>query len=221
MKFTLCKKQYLYIALAVLSLSLAITTHVFAQESQSALSLPAISNSEAERLNQEQSEMNERIEAGREERSERKNAVRGALTERIQDRIINLSRNMEGRMRAALERLEQIIGRMDSRIQKLEAEGVDTAQAETVLALAQESLKTAREALDGIDSTVVASITSDNPAASFPALRERYTTARNAIKDTHTHLQTMLAVLKDAVRASLDESGVSEVVSENDEPLTE
>ena len=91
MKRYFCKKQYVYIGLALVSVGLALTTHVFAQEPQTRDTESVLAN------------------------RERTIPVQGNLSEKIQNRIINLARNMLTKMNASINRLSQIISRMDSR----------------------------------------------------------------------------------------------------------
>lgn len=187
MKFTLSKKLYIYIALTIISLSLAATSHVFAQGIES--------------------------EAPSSVASERSAAAdRAALPERVQDRIINLSRNMEARMQAVTARFDNIIARMERRIEKLEAEGVDTSEATVFVGHAKTSLETAKSNLTDLDQTVVRAVTSDSPRDRYRTVRNSLMNTKHAVKDTHTHLRTTLALLKEAAREAGTGNGVSDAV---------
>ena len=159
MKFHFCKKQYIYLGLALVSIGLAFTTHVSAQETT---------------------------------------AADPALSERTQNRIINLARNMISRFSAAAERSEQITGRMESRIQKLKAQGVDTAQAEEVLGYARAELNEAKGTIGSLDSMTMEAVTSESPADSYYEVKQQFRIASFSIRDSYTHLRTIIGILSTA-----------------------
>ncbi len=134
----------------------------------------------------------------REEMRNRMEERRTALSLDRQDRIINLSRNMEAHMQAAVARLEQIIGRLESRMRKLDASGIDVSKAQEILELAKTSLATAKNDLVTVDTLVVSIISGDTARERFGEVRTIFISARNAIRDTHVHLQTVIGLLKEA-----------------------
>ncbi len=205
MKFTLCKKQYLYLALAVISMLLAVATRAFAQDA-----VPATYSSPDAPPNG--APVNQMINA-------RKEPV-VAFEDPKQNRIINLARNVIGKMQSATNRMEQIITRIDARIVILKSTGVNTAQAETSLMSSVNSLKSAKEMLASLDSSVISTITSENPRESFKTTKFQFSVVREALRSTHTNLKNTVTSLKEAVKASEQPSGASDAV-QNPQSLEE
>lgn len=129
-----------------------------------------------------------------------------ALPLRIQNRLINLSRNMESRMDAAILRIAQITGRVESRIAKLKAEGMDTSTAETMLEHSKSSLDTARGSITLVDETLINAVTSRNPYEGFRSAKRQFLITTHAIRDAHTHLRTVLELLKESEAIGVGDS---------------
>ena len=164
-------------------------------------------------------DMGERVEERRATSTDRREAMleqaaerRAALPERAQARITNLAANMSNRMDAVIGRLENVIGRLGSRIDKLEAQGVDTDEAETILGNASLELQNAKAILSGIDTNVAAMVGSETPREAWLRLRETFTSARDAIRLTHQGLRNTVAALKAAVAEAALGEGVSDAV---------
>jgi ABC-type anion transport system duplicated permease subunit len=172
MKFTFCKKQYFYLGLAVISLTLAVTSYVSAQES-------------SEQVETKETEIETPVKRSQ-----------GVLPDRFQNRIINLARNMISRMNAAVVRSEQINRRTESRIQKLKEQGVDTETAEMVLEYAKAELVEAKTTLSTLDAMTVAAVSSESPKESYKQVRWQFRIANASIRDSFTHLKTIIELLK-------------------------
>ncbi len=127
-------------------------------------------------------------------RSER----RGALSEVRQQRIINLAANISNRMDAAVNRLFNIISRIESRIQKLSLNGVDTSAAQDSLQEASRTLAEARALLRDIDTLVYEATTNEGAYGKWEDLRTRYQTIASLIRGTQTSLRETIANLKEA-----------------------
>ncbi len=200
MKFTLCKKQYIYLALAVISLALALTTRVFAQEMA-----PTENGSGAEQV--ESRLTDENTQAG-----ERRSGLKLA----VQDRIVNLSQNVTGKMRAAVNRMEQIIGRIDARTTLLKGQNIDTVAIESSVQSAKNSLAFAKNKLPLIDAFVIEQVSSENPAESFKNIKSEFAAIRDAIRNTHNILIFTVSLLKEAA----DKSGDTTDMQQSDDTAT-
>lgn len=93
-------------------------------------------------------------------------------------------------------RLEQIVGRLQTRISMIEAGGGDVTQAKQLLTDAGSSLGSARNRLTNIDEQVAASFGSADPRTSWSILRDNYTGARGDIVQAHTALVSAISLLK-------------------------
>tara|TARA_B100000508_G_scaffold141059_1_gene145730 strand:+ start:2307 stop:2984 length:678 start_codon:yes stop_codon:yes gene_type:complete len=138
-----------------------------------------------------------RKEAAQEVREER----RIQLQAQAQTRITNLAANMSNRMDAAIERLTNIADRLDSRIAKIQAEGVDTSAAEASLASARMSIDAAAAEIATIDTEVAAVVGSENVRTAWEGLKAKYQEIKNYIKTAHTELRNTVEALKTAVAA--------------------
>ncbi|GEM_PF-2635183 len=118
------------------------------------------------------------------------------LSERLQERIINLASNVVNRTDAAIKRLDNIAGRIDSRMDKLEAEGVDTTLPLERFNQGMMSLQSAKD----IQSTLISAssaISSDNPGQSFATLIETYRKIRQDLNVAHQAFTDTVQIMKD------------------------
>lgn len=202
MKYSLTTKYAPYLILA--ATLLLSSAFVFAQE-------PASITGEAPQTNTQQNE--EVRGAAREER-------RVALETRFQERIVNLSANVTKRITAGTDRMTNITLRIDSRIQKLKAQGVGTGAVEAKFSEAKNALTATHEAIAKFGSAQAA-IGSETPKESFSVIRGQFSDARAALKNTHTLLRETIALLKAAVAANEATTGVSDAVRAEPESTQE
>lgn len=114
------------------------------------------------------------------------------FTQAVQDRIINLVRNVIARIQASEERLQAISTRVESRIGKMKAGGADVHIAEQKLIDAKNDLATAHTMIGQL-STIDTVIRSDTP-------RQSYTVFRTQLYTTSDTLLRAYASLVDALR---------------------
>jgi hypothetical protein len=122
------------------------------------------------------------------------------LTERTQKRIINLSANISNRLDGISDRLWQISGRLEDRIEKQSSEGYDVTTARDSLAAAKSALETARKDLSTIDRRVLAAVGSTDPKTGWKDVRATYIIARDNIKVAHSELRNTIGNLKSATQ---------------------
>ena len=131
--------------------------------------------------------------AAREERQE----FRNTLSQQIQNRVRNLVANIVNPLTAALNRMESIITRLDSRIEKMSVTGFDTTPAKAKLGEAKDSLARARDMLSNISPIEVA-VSGDTPRIAYQEIRTELIAVREEILKIHALLRETVALLKNA-----------------------
>jgi len=137
------------------------------------------------------------------------------LQARAQERILNLAANMSNRMEAAITRIENISIRLESRISKLSAQGIDTAEAELQLAGAKLSIEAATESIAEIDELVTSMVMGEAARKGWIEVRKTFLTTRDHLRTAQAELRASVAALKLALREAATETGVSEAVRMN------
>lgn len=152
---------------------------------------------------QERSELIEERQENRAEAVEARETVRterqAALTEVRQQRVLNLAANISNRMEAAIGRLFTIVERLEGRISKLNAAGVDTAAAESKLREAAQLLASARAGLSNIDTLVTNATSAPTPKTAWQNVRTVYQQTGGQIRASHQALRETVALLKTAI----------------------
>lgn len=196
MKLSLSTQSILATALMLALMTAALS--VYAQETEETSTTSATTSAATSSSPQDNRPVSvtERIERLEEARAERQIERRGVLQDRAQTRIINLAANTSNRHEAAIRRLENVANRLDSRITKLQAQGLDTSAGVAALAVARTELSRARTLLATIDADVVTFVSSENPQTNWGRVKNIYTDSRDAIKAAHSALQTSLIALQ-------------------------
>jgi len=145
------------------------------------------------------------------ERAER----RAELNDRTKERITNLAANISNRMDAAAARMQNIITRLESRIDKLQSAGLNTTEATVALASAQTSIDAAVIALTRIDVTVQTAVTAEDPRAAWEEVKVAYGSIRAQLRTANTEMRASVQALKDAARATDGERGSAAAVQSN------
>lgn len=158
-------------------------------------------------------------ESAEEAREELRAERHGTLSEIRQQRIINLAANISNRMDAAVDRLYAIVARLESRITKIAASGIDTSEATRNLQQAAASLATAKSLLSTIDERVSEATFSEEPLAKWSELRQYYQDIGQEVRAAHTALRATVAALKAALATTTP--GVSEAVRNDTSTGTE
>lgn len=197
-------------ALAFAQTPTATTTNGQAEaETEMTTATTATRQSDASRNREEMREQaTERRDAAQQEMTER----RAQLPERAQERVTNLAANMSNRMDASIGRLQNIIDRLESRIEKVTTAGIDATASTEILNNAQTSLDLARTEIAAIDSSVAAAVSAENARTAWTAVRENFVTIRDYLTQSHQELRATVAALKEAVVEASDDSNASEAV---------
>lgn len=202
MKFTLCKKQYLYLALAFMSLCFAFVSHVSAEQ-------PVTTENTGGVVSETPGEGLENANTNLEDTESRKDM----LTESAGRRIQNLAGNMTARMNAAASRFVIITDRLETRIEKLEMQGYPTGDAFEIVLSARRELRKAQDAIGNFDTLIQQVSFVDSPKESFKAARTEFTTAKNSLLETHRLLREAVTELKNEIRTAEEENGSSPAVA--------
>ena len=192
------------------------------QAKRQAITAERASSTEA-RLNkriQTTTERSEAIRLKKEEIQTNRADRKAVLQASAQTRITNLSANLSNRMDAAVNRIQNVIDRLTSRISKLNGLGIDTNTAKDSLNKAQQEIDQAKTILSTIDDDVANFVGSEDPRANWQKLKLTFTEIRDSIKASHQSLRATVESLKEAVVKAKISHGVSEAVSNNDQATT-
>ena len=124
--------------------------------------------------------------------------MRGVLNSRVQERIENLAANISNRMDAAARRMNQIMKRIDSRIEKMNIENLDTREAEALLAQAQIALGNAEVQLATIDRMVIDATTSESPRIAWREVKKTYAAIKADLIETRDLIEQIVISLRAA-----------------------
>ncbi len=141
-------------------------------QSDSGVGSSASSSARLERIQN----LRDAITARREEMQLQKEAhqeeIQNKLSERKRVRIRNLYQLMRRRISAAITRLTNIAGRIETRLTILADEGQDVTEAMTLLNEAKAKLTFAESSLATIDSAIENVVASEEPLKEFQDVRE-------------------------------------------------
>ena len=118
-----------------------------------------------------------------------------------------------------INRLFNIVERMEERIVKLNAAGVNTDTASAKLREATQLLASARATLGNIDTLVFEATSSTEPKTAWQNVRQVYQEAGGQIRASHAALRETIALLKQAIAER--ESRPAEVASDEAATTTE
>ncbi len=188
MKIIISKHIPLYLSLIGIALSLFLVASVSAQSTEPTDPTPT-----------DNSRMNGDQRMGTGTQAPAQNAERkSALRKNVQDRIINLGSNVTSRLQAGVARLQNITGRLETRIDKLKQSGIDTTNAEIKLSEAKNALFAAQDTLNELGS-VSKAVSSESPRESFKTVRIQFIAVRDLLKQSHALIKETITLLKDAV----------------------
>lgn len=206
------KQQYLYIVLALIGMCFAGASVVLAQENtmdnQTSASYSGTTTIEDRQAAMEEkraalellkTERMKEIETKRTEIKVRMEERRAAFSSQMQERIRSLTGNLTERLQNAIDRFTAIIERFESRMTKLEERGIDTSEATVLVEEAKRKLSAASIILEGADTDVEYTVTSDNPRADWSGAKETFREVHGLIKESRELLRQALQTLKDAV----------------------
>ncbi len=129
------------------------------------------------------------------------------LEEKVRNRVQMLFGIMIKRMRAAVERLNLIADRIETRLQKLSDKGVKTEEMTASLADARSKLKEAGDILDASDAEFSDQVlNSTSFQEGFTAIKETVSEFKSKIKEVHGLLRDVVKEMKVANGQANDET---------------
>ena len=154
-------------------------------------------------------ERHKQLQKRRQESREKIATKTAEVRKRVVARIKTVFLKILGRYEAALARLDKIVQRIASRIDKLKARGVDTSQAEAALVSAEglganaaQSIEDAKLKVDAIDPE------SASVKDAVMTAKDAVKSAKQALKDYHQGLVKAIRLLKaSSDLRSTEESG--------------
>jgi hypothetical protein len=141
--------------------------------------------------------------------------LRARLQAGAETRIRSFVGKMLERFNAAVERLEKLTLRIESRIAKMKAEGKITTNAETHIAVAKEEIAKAKVEIAKIPAVLETAFESEVKGRIFAELRVSTNAVQTALKNAHAALARAIASLKPGspeVRINAEASSSAEVV---------
>ena len=141
--------------------------------------------------------LKDKVEAKREDIKERMEAKREDIKDKAKGIFSDFSKKVIERFNAAIERLDKISGRIESRIGKLEAEGVDESNAKGLLVIAKAKLDIARVSVANISIAVNNAITASSTLKmNYPAVKNVVEKAKADLKNAHRALIDVVKNIK-------------------------
>ena len=136
---------------------------------------------------------------------------RAELQERRQENVEKIKTQVRERMRkfigviierleAAVLRMEKLIERISSRIEKLKEKGVDTLKAEEYLEAAKTDVGQARTIIEGIPAALEDALLSEELRGSFEGIRELIQNVKEEVRSAHENIKNAVKTLKDELR---------------------
>lgn len=159
-------------------------------------------------------------EARAEERATKAAEREAGISEKRQQRIINLTANISNRLDAAIRRLNDITNRLESRITKLNQSGIDTSEAEASLAEAKLLLETSVTNMSTIDADIYAAITSETPGAAWREVRSLLLTVRRDLNSLQSLLGDTISALRRAIANPEPTTATDDGSSESEDTAT-
>lgn len=156
-------------------------------------------------------EMKQKMEDRRGEIEQKRGEMKNNMQNRMASMIKKQGERVIKRLEAALDRLTNVAGRIDSRITKLGEKGINTTKAKADLAIAKTKIDAAKVKLDAAKTAIAAIISgSGTVASSTPSgdmlgsmmsgkimlIKEQVQGVETALKDAHQALVVAITDLK-------------------------
>ncbi len=141
-----------------------------------------------------------------------------ALSLVTQTRITNLCANISNRLDAVIARQENIAKRLQTRIDKMKMQTIDTNIAEERLRVALVTINQAKDSIRNIDSDVHQTVTATDPKYKWTDVHATYIETDRLVRQAHTELEAVISTLKSSNVSAL---GITEVNVTTSTPANE
>lgn len=137
--------------------------------------------------------VDERRAAVKEKVDERKAAVKEKVDAKRKAQIKQIAERTIKRLSAAVLRLEKLSDRLESRLDKLSAGGVDVSKSKELLAAARAKIAEAKAGIDEAKAEIETALSSESPKEAFQKVREITGAANEKLKEAHKALVSAIS----------------------------
>lgn len=172
----------------------------------------AVNNIREEKRDASRAQIEERVSA-KEERIEKEAVQR---KERINKFLNNINRKMD----AAIDRLDTLLGRIESRIVKFEERGIDMTEVRQHLEIANNNIRSAVESISTADANAREALAGDPSRDTFGNVVSELNGTKESLRSAHASLVKAISAMKASISGEKQErdKGKEETLSpdEND-----
>lgn len=147
-------------------------------------------------LGEKKNELREKVEEHKKERELKKEEYKAHLSLSAQVRVGQYVERIVFRMDTAIVRLEQIAKRLETRIEKIEGQGVDVSEAKVDLRNIYVLIEDAHEYVELIGDVSTEVLTSEKPKEQAQEIREAVGLAKDSIVTIHKALSETVQNIK-------------------------
>lgn len=151
-------------------------------------------------------EIKSKHEEFKQKAQERKDELKKKIGEERARRVEDFFTRMANKLSLAIERLDKLADRIESRLDKISESGKDVSILETKLENARTSITSAQKALEDAKAKFTELAQNDNPKEAFPQVRELISQVSGAVKSAHAALVDVIGSIK---RGRLDETATT------------
>ncbi|MCE9629009.1 MAG: hypothetical protein K8Q91_03370 [Candidatus Vogelbacteria bacterium] len=130
---------------------------------------------------------------------------RGKVDDLKKDRIEAYASRITRRLTAAIERISSLIDRVEERLTKADAKGIDITKAQGLISEARTNLSEAKVGLADFQAKVSDLVTTSTPGESFVKAKEAAGTVITKIKTAHAKIVEAITSLKADLKDSPDD----------------
>lgn len=149
--------------------------------------------------NSKRATIKEQLEAKKEEIKSSVAERRENVANKIQERAFNFVEKVKERLEAAINRLEVLAQRIESRITKMKEAGISTTEAEKLLKIAKDKINKAEENVSLISLTTDLPTTTSSTTSEI--LRSAFATSKSQIEQAKKDLKSAHAALVDVINS--------------------
>lgn len=125
---------------------------------------------------------------------------KAALNEKVQERMTQRAENLISVLSGALTRIKNVNTNLRERAESMSSQGIDVAEAITLLDQIDDLIKEAESSLSGIDVNVEYTLTSETPKEAWVDTKTQFQTTAEIIRTIRPLLQETVTTLKEAIK---------------------